>query len=176
LSSLDERPFPAAALYGAMALVLTTTIGVGVIQSQKRVTDNASAVAITGASAVQTRALRFVDQHDGVSVYGGHVRVFDAETGAELPQLRERDGFVRAILNSLTYERTKRDINAAPVFDLVRWSDRKITISDRATGARINIGDFGPGNKAVWLRFFQQAAAQKPKATQTQAQPSKARS
>jgi putative photosynthetic complex assembly protein len=169
LSSLDERPFPAAALHGALALVLTTTIGVGVIQSEKRTTDSASAVAITGATAVETRALRFVDQHDGVSVYGGHVRVFEAASGTELPQLRERDGFVRAILNSLAYERTKRDVNAPPVFNLTRWSDKTITISDNATGARINIGDFGPGNKAVWLRFFQhpranEARVQSPKA------------
>ena len=171
MSSLDERPFPAAALYGAMALVLTTTIGVGVIQSEKRITDSASAVAITGATAVETRALRFVDQRDGVSVYGGHVRVFDADTGAELPQLRERDGFVRAVLNSLAYERIKRDVNAPPVFDLVRWSDKKITIADRATGARINIGDFGPGNKAVWLRFFRQE-----KSHEAEAQPAKAKS
>ncbi len=160
MSSLDERPFPAAALYGALALVLTTTIGVGVIQSEKRITDSASAVAITGATPVETRALRFVDQHDSVSVYGGHVRVFDAASGAELPQLRERDGFVRAILNSLAYERTKRDVRAVPVFDLVRWSDKTITISDNSTGARINIGDFGPGNKAVWMRFFRQALPQ----------------
>jgi putative photosynthetic complex assembly protein len=171
LSSLDERPFPAGALYGAMALVLTTTIGVGVIQAQKRVTDNASAVAMTDATAVETRTLRFADQHDGVSVYGGHVRVFDADTGAELPQLRDRDGFVRAVLNSLAYERTKRDVNAPPVFDLVRWSDKQITISDKATGARINIGDFGPGNKAVWLRFFRQADAHR-----ADAEPSKAKS
>ena len=103
---------------------------------------------------MQSRTLRFVDQQDGVAIYGGHVRVFDAATNTELPQLRERDGFVRAVLNSLTYERTKTSVQAPPEFELTRWSDNKITIADKATGARINLGDFGPGNKSVFLRFL----------------------
>ncbi len=159
MSSLDERPFPTAALFGAALLVLTTTTGVGIIQFQKHLTDKAPAVAIEGATVLQVRTLRFVDQQDGVSVYGGHVLVFDAKTGAELPQLRDREGFVRAILNSLSYERTKRGVNAAPVFELASWSDNQITITDNATGARINLGDFGPGNKSAFLRFFDRAGA-----------------
>ncbi len=154
MSSLDERPFPAAALVGAGLLILTTVAGVGIIQLQKHFAPASVASDAPGATAVQTRLLRFVDQNDGVAVYGGHVRVFDVATGAELPQLRDRDGFVRAVLNSLTYERTKRAVSAPPIFELVRWSDNRITISDSATGARISLGDFGPGNKAVFLRFF----------------------
>ncbi len=85
--------------------------------------------------------------------------MFDAATGIELPQLRDRDGFVRAVLNSLTYERTKLEVHAPPVFKLVRWSDNRITMSDSATGAHISLGDFGPGNKAVFLRFFDRTEA-----------------
>jgi putative photosynthetic complex assembly protein len=155
LSSLDDRPFPAGALVGAGLLVLTTIAGVGTIQLRKHFSHvPLIASEIQVANPVQIRALRFEDQKDGVAVYGGHVRVFDAETGAELPQLRERDGFVRAVLNSLTYERTKNGVQAAPVFELTRWSDNKITIADKATGARINLGDFGPGNKSVFQRFL----------------------
>ena len=155
LSALDDRPFPAGALIGAGFLILTTVAGIGTIQLRKHFSHiplNASDIQV--AQPVQTRSLRFEDQKDGVAVYGGHVRVFDAATGAELPQLRERDGFVRAVLNSLTYERTKNSIDASPVFVLTRWSDQKITIADKATGALINLGDFGPGNKSVFLRFL----------------------
>lgn len=159
MSSLDERPFPAAALIGAALLVLTTTVGVGIIQLQKHLSHAPPADTMVGGTIIETRELRFVDQKDGVSIYGGHVRVFDAKTGAELPQLRERDGFVRAVLNSLTYERTKRDVQAAPLFVLTRWSDNKLTMTDTATGARISLGDFGPGNKSVFLRFFERAEA-----------------
>jgi putative photosynthetic complex assembly protein len=151
---LDDRPFPKPALIGAGLLVLTTIVGVGTIQLQKRLSPPAPVDFALGATALETRDLRFIDQGDGVSVYGGHVRVFDVATGQELPQLQDREGFVRAVLNSLTYERTKGDVRAEPVFELVRWSDNRITIADKATGAHINLGDFGPGNKAAFLRFF----------------------
>ncbi|MGZ5920325.1 MAG: photosynthetic complex assembly protein PuhC [Rhizomicrobium sp.] len=155
LSSLADRPFPKAALLGASLLILSTVAGVGTIQLKKHFAHiplNAS--AIPAEQPAEVRNLRFVDQQDGLSIYGGHVRVFDAVTGAELPQLRERDGFVRAILNSLAYERTKNAVQAPAIFELARWSDNRITIADKMTGARINLGDFGPGNKSVFLRFF----------------------
>jgi putative photosynthetic complex assembly protein len=159
LSSLDERPFPKAALIGAGLLIVTTVLGVGSIQLQKHFANIPLSGTADNAAPVESRELRFVDQKDGVSVYGGHVLVYDARTGAQLPQLRERDGFVRAVLNSLAFERTKSGIEAAPVFTLVRWSDNRITITDKATGARISLGDFGPGNKSVFLRFFAGPAA-----------------
>jgi putative photosynthetic complex assembly protein len=155
LSSLDDRPFPTGALIGAGFLILTTVAGVGTIQLRKHFSHIpliASDIQVT--QPVQTRTLRFEDQKDGVAVYGGHVRVFDAATGAELPPLREREGFVRAVLNSLTYERTKNSVEAQPVFELTRWSDGKITMADKATGAMINLGDFGHGNKSAFLRFL----------------------
>jgi putative photosynthetic complex assembly protein len=157
LSSLDDRPFPTAALFGAGLLVFTTVAGVGTIQLQKHFAHIPLTATADTATPLQSRTLRFVDQKDGVSVYGGHVLVFDAATGAQLPQLRERDGFVRAVLNSLAYQRTKLQVNAPPVFTLSRWPGNKITIEDKTTGAQINLGDFGPGNKAVFLRFFEPA-------------------
>ena len=33
-----------------------------------------------------------------------------------------------------------------------------MTIADKVTGAQINLGDFGPGNKSVFLRFFARGA------------------
>lgn len=159
MSSLDDRPFPTGALIGAGILVLSTVAGVGAIQLNKHFSNlPLAASAVANAQPLQVRTLRFLDQQDGVSAYGGHVRVFDAASNAELPQLRERDGFVRAVLNSLAYERTKKAVQAAPVFELTRWSDNRLTLSDKATGARINLGDFGPGNKAVFLRFLPAAS------------------
>lgn len=152
---MDDHPFPKAALMGAGLLILTTVVGVGTIQLQKyRAHLPLSEPITTSAVPVQVRDLRFVDQQDGVAVYGGHVLVFDAKTGEELPQLRERDGFVRAILNSLAFERSRRSIQAAPVFELTRWSDNRLTMADKVTGAQISLGDFGPGNKSVFLRFL----------------------
>jgi hypothetical protein len=36
----------------------------------------------------------------------------------------------------------------------VRWSDNRLTMTDKVTGAQISLGDFGPGNKSVFLRFL----------------------
>jgi len=157
---MDDRPFPQGALIGAGLLILTTVVGVGTIQLQKHFSHIPLSSPMTiSAVPVQVRDLRFIDQQDGVAVYGGHVLVFDAKTGAQLPQLRERDGFVRAILNSLAFERSRRGIQGAPVFELVRWSDNRLTMTDKATGARISLGDFGPGNKSVFLRFLPEYGA-----------------
>jgi putative photosynthetic complex assembly protein len=155
LSSLDERPFPAAALIGAGMLMMTTVVGVGIIQLNKHFHPQPIVNLETqGATLVHSRDLRFVDEQDGVSVYGGHVRVFDVATGKELTQLSESDGFVRAVLNALTYERTKSDVNAAPVFTLTQWSNGAIIITDKASGAHVNVEQYGHGNKIVFARFF----------------------
>ena len=61
---------------------------------------------------------------------------------------------MRAILNSLAFERTRRGVEAAPIFELVRWSDNRLTMTDKVTGSQISLGDFGPGNKSVFLRFL----------------------
>jgi putative photosynthetic complex assembly protein len=144
LSSLDERPFPTAALVGAGMLVLTTVAGVGAIQLNKHFYHITDVVELDSGSPIVKRELRFDDLGDGVNAYAG----------VEIPPLRSSDGFVRAVLNSLNFERTKRDLGGAPVFELVRWSDNRITLQDRTTGKFVDVGEFGPGNKAVFLRFL----------------------
>ena len=151
MSSIVDRPIPTPAILGAGLLILTTVIGVAVIQLNKHFQPPAT---VDSGLATETRDLRFVDEGDGVTVYGGHVRVYDAATGAEFPQLRENDGFIRAVLNSLAFERTKRGISGPPIFELAYWPDSRITIKDLATGARISLGAFGEKNKTVYLRFF----------------------
>ncbi len=152
MSSLDDRPFPKAALIGAGLMIAVTVAGVGAIQLNKHF---ARPVEIADGQALETRQLRFVDQGDGVNAYGGHVRVYDAVTGVELPPLRENDGFIRAVLNSLAFERTKGGISAAPVFHLVYWAGNRMTMEDPATGRHVVIGAFGPGNRSVFMRFFE---------------------
>ncbi len=156
MSSLDERQIPITALVAGGLLVITTVLGVKLHVERD---PPASRQETVSASLVQSRQLRFVDEGDGVSVYGGHVRVFDVVTGAELPQLRDNDGFIRAVLNSLAYERTRRNISGAPDFELASWSDQRVTLTDRLTGAHVSLGEFGTDNKAVFLRFLQSSRA-----------------
>jgi len=156
VSSLDDRPFPNLALFGAGLLILTTVLGVGIVQHSKQYEPPARASTET---IVESHDLRFVDAGDGINAYGGHVRVYDVATGAELPPLRESDGFIRAVLNSLNFERTRRGIEAPPVFQLIRWSGNRVTLGDPATGSRVNIGAFGAGNQMVFARFLDHAGA-----------------
>jgi putative photosynthetic complex assembly protein len=156
LSSLDERPFPKAAIVGASLLIFATVAGVAAGQLHKHFV--LAAPAIT-AKALQSRDLRFVDAGDGVNAFGGHVRVYDVATGAELPPLVHSDGFIRAVLNSLAFERTKRGVSAAPIFQLALWSGNKLTLGDKTTGAEVNLGAFGSGNRAVFLRFLDHSGA-----------------
>ncbi len=156
MSSVDDRLIPPAALIGAGFLILSTVVGVGAIQLNKSFSPT---VETNAGTALRMRQLRFIDEGDGVSVFGGHVKVYDAVTGAELPQLRDNEGFVRAVLNSLMFERSKRGINAAPNFELTDWSDHRVTLKDPATGALISLGSFGSSNKATFMRFFEHTEA-----------------
>lgn len=156
MSSLDERPIPITALVAGGLLIITTVLGVKLHIERDPPAMRHEAVS---ATLVTSRLLRFVDSGDGVSVYGGHVRVFDVETGAELPQLRENDGFIRAVLNSLAFERSRRGVSGPPDFELASWSDNRATLTDRLTGAHVSLGEFGTKNKAVFFRFLQTTRA-----------------
>ncbi len=152
MSSLDERPIPLTALVAAGLTIITVVLGVKLHVERH---PPAMREAVTSASVIKARQLRFVDSGDGVSVYGGHVRVFDAGSGAELTQLRENDGFIRAVLNSLAFERTRRGVNGPPIFELAAWSDNRVTLTDTLTGSHVSLGEFGADNKAVFFRFLQ---------------------
>lgn len=153
MSAPKDRPFPIIPLVAAFLVMFDTIVGVHVYQARHPHPQDAR---IDSAGIVRSRDLRFVDSGDGVSVYGGHVAVYDAVTGAAYRPLRENDGFIRAVLNSLSFERTKRAVNADPVFRLTYWSDGKVTLQDLATGKHVGLGQFGTRNEAVFMRFFAQ--------------------
>ncbi len=149
-NSLNEPRFPIIPLVAAFIVMFDTIVGVGVYHARHP----HLATGFEGVAALRTRDLRFVDAGDGVAVYGGHVRVFDSVTGAEYPPLRPNDGFIRAVLNSFAFERTKRQINGIPTFRLTYWSDKRITFQDVATGKLVSLGQFGAKNESVFVRFF----------------------
>lgn len=146
-----NRPFPLVALVAAGLTIFDTLVGVHVYQINH---PPQSIVEVDTAKPVMSRELRFVDAGDGASVYGGHVSVYDAGTGTRLPSLRENEGFIRAVLNSLAFERTKRSMDAAPIFRLTYWSSKRMTIEDPSTGKRVILGQFGAKNEAVFMRFL----------------------
>jgi putative photosynthetic complex assembly protein len=161
MSPARENLVPKPVLVGAGLLIVSTLVFVGSVQYDKHLHHRGNAPEIDFGRPIVTRLLRFVDARDGVNAFGGHVTVFDAKTGAELPQLRENDGFVRTVLNSLAYERTKEGgESAAPVFALTAWTGGPLTLSDTATGKRVEVSEFGPDNEAKFLRFLPRSNAQ----------------
>jgi putative photosynthetic complex assembly protein len=154
MSSLDERPFPRAALMGAAGLVLFTVLGVGLHQHLK-FSAGTQATAITDVSPViASRPLKFVDEGGGATAFGGHVSVFDPATGAHIADLVPSDGFIRAVLGGLNYERVKQHVQADTVFTLTARANGRMTLDDPLTGTAINLGAFGAANRAVFLKFL----------------------
>ncbi len=152
MSALDDRPFPRGALIGAGLLAAVTIAGIGLHQVQK-FSGALERQAVT-APILQSRALRFVDEGGGVTAFGGRVSVHDAVTGAKIADLVETDGFIRTVLNSLAFERTKRRIAADTVFTIVLRTDRHLMLEDPVTGQSVNLGAFGGANRTVFLRFL----------------------
>lgn len=152
MRSLNDHSFPPSALVGAGLLVFTTVAGVGIHQWSNHF--QPPATAMSDAPPIAARQLRFIDVGDGLGAYGGHVRVYDAKSGIEFAQLAENEGFIRTVLNGLSFERTKRGVQADPVFELAAWPGNKLTLGDPATGAQVNLGQYGARNKGVFLRFL----------------------
>jgi putative photosynthetic complex assembly protein len=100
------------------------------------------------AAAVATRLLRFDDGPDG------SVAVFDAKSGALLRNLQGEQGFVRGALRALARERRAREIGPQPPFELAARADGRLTLTDTATGARVDLESFGPTNAAAFARLL----------------------
>jgi putative photosynthetic complex assembly protein len=152
MSALDDKPFPKGALIGAAALVISTVVGVGLVQIGKA-NGTYTPIAAPKSEIVASRDLRFIDANDGVTAFGGGVAVLDAVTGAEIARLEPTDGFVRVVLSSLAYERTRR-ASGEQIFRLVQRQDRSMSLEDLGTGTSINLGAFGPENRSRFLRFL----------------------
>jgi putative photosynthetic complex assembly protein len=154
MSALDERPFPRGALLGAAGLIAITIIGVGANQIIKFSAPAGQSTESALGPVRQARDLKFVDEGGGVNAFGGQVAVYDVATGAFIGKLTTTDGFIRAVLNSLEFERTKRSVAGATIFRLVERVGGHLTLEDPATGRSVNLGAFGPDNRAVFLRFL----------------------
>mgnify|MGYP001316358235 CR=1 FL=1 len=100
------------------------------------------------AQPVATRLLRFADRPDG------GIAVIDAATGRTLDNVHGEQGFLRGTLRALARERRMREVGALPPFELAARADGRLTLSDTATGARIDLESFGPTNAGVFARLL----------------------
>lgn len=77
---------------------------------------------------------------------GGDILITDANTGAQVAQVQGEQGFVRGILRALNRSRKLRGLGPDSTFDLTRFGDGRLVISDRSTGESLDLGAFGPTN------------------------------
>jgi putative photosynthetic complex assembly protein len=130
----------------AISLALTAAVRLGLFE---RSAVSAVARAEAGITPAQQRTLRFFDESDGT------VRVEDGATGEVLARYRPGEGgFVRASVRSLVHQRRIRGEGPQVAFDLIRWSDGSLTLSDPVTGYTVEVSAFGPFNRILFERML----------------------
>lgn len=148
---------PRPALLMAFALVGVVLLLVGAVRLglAERAAVPAVERARDGVAAIETRRLLFADRADGAVV------VRDASSGATLATLKgENDGggFIRGVMRGMARERHMRGLGASIPFILTGWSNGAISLRDAATGRSVEIGAFGPDNRAAFARFLSGSA------------------
>jgi putative photosynthetic complex assembly protein len=130
----------------AISLALTASVTLGFIPRQSV---PAEARAAAGIGVSQERTLRFFDEADGT------VRIEDGATGEVLARHGVgQGGFIRATVRSLVHQRRIRGLGPEVAFTLTEWENADMTLSDPATGFRVEVSAFGPMNRAVYAAML----------------------
>lgn len=144
MSHHHEIPVPKLALLGA-GLLIALTIFVAATSNNGGV--NASEKA--SSEAVDQMFLGFRDRDVG------GVEVVNAETGAVLDVFEPgTNGFARSVLRGLVRDRRQRGIVSKDPFDLRRYADGRVTLSDPVTGRIIELVSFGKDNLGVFAAYL----------------------
>ena len=139
-----------AALAGATVLLAGAT-SMGYLE---RSAVPSEARAATGVAAVSERSLFFRDEADG------SVRIEDAVDGKEVARVQPgMGGFVRTTMRSLAKARLAKGIGAETPFVLTLYDNDSLTLSDRETGTSVELGSFGPDNRAAFAALLEDTAA-----------------
>lgn len=153
-----DQTVPKPALLAAgglvvLSLLMTVMVRVGWLE---REAVPAVARAADHATMVETRTLTFNDRSDGAVV------IADATSGATVATIlsdTKSGGFIRGVLRGLARERRSHGIGSVPPFTLTLFSDGSLNFVDTATGRSIELGAFGPDNRAVFAGLLPKAPA-----------------
>ena len=85
---------------------------------------------------------------------GGDILITDATTGEHVARVQGEQGFIRGILRALNRSRKLRGLGPDGTFDLTRFDDGRLAISDRSTGEHLDLGAFGPTNIGSFAPFM----------------------
>lgn len=142
--TIPKHAVASAAMLVLTALALTTLVKVGVLNREA-----VPAVARTEAHVAPAvvRTLTFTDRKDGAVV------VQDVNTGETVRVLVDGvpgNGFVRGVMRGMARERHIRGVGMAPPFTLTLWKNGTLSLDDKTTGRSIELGSFGPDNRAAF--------------------------
>ena len=139
-----DHVLPRGPLLGAAILIGATIFAAGAV----RLTGVGSS-HVADAPAVSERAFRFEDRSDG------GIAVFDAATNRQVDVVAPgTKGFLRGTLRGLARERKRQGIGPEQPFRLTAHDDGRLTLSDPATGRRVDLESFGPTNAAVFSQLL----------------------
>lgn len=152
MSEIDSQPFPRRALIAAGAVVgmtvaLTGAVSVGLLKKA----DTAAEVRTDKKMAVRSsRTLRFTDHHGGVLL----IQDVEEKTLVRAVMPGENSGFIRGVLRSFARERRSKNISADTAYKLTLWADNSLSLVDIGTGRVIELGSFGPDNRAAFAALL----------------------
>lgn len=149
-----ENTVPGPALACAIALVVAcfALASAASLGFADREAVPAAVRAQANVAPVAERSLRFADQADGT------VLVTDASDDAQITVIdidTQSGGFVRGVMRSMARERRMHAVGAQPPFALTLWEDGSLSLLDTATRRSIELGAFGPDNRAVFLAMLE---------------------
>lgn len=136
------------AAFAIAVLLVGTLLSVVTLRQERDAGRTDAPTATAGTPVTAVRALRFEDRPDG------SVAVIDHTRGVELERIHGEAGFLRGTLRALSRERLRRGLGPELPFTLRARSDGGLTLSDPATGERIDLDSFGPHNAAVFGRLL----------------------
>lgn len=102
------------------------------------------------AQVITKRILRFSDRADG-SVLIEDVAARQV-VGTVAPFTES--GFVRSVMRGLARDRRMRGLGADAPFVLALWSNGQLSLTDSATGRALELGAFGPSNRAAFMALL----------------------
>jgi len=154
-------PRPALILAGALVattLALTTLVQVGVLNreavpSVERMKAN--------VAPIEVRKLAFADRADGAVVVSD---TDSRETLAVLMGENDGGGFVRGVMRGMARERMMNGIGQAEPFVLTLWQNGSLSLLDPVTNRSVELGSFGPDNRAAFAKFLKSQPIAKPSA------------
>jgi putative photosynthetic complex assembly protein len=152
MSEIDSEPFPRRALIAAGALVgitllLTGAVSVGLLS--KPSAPNTARVEKKMAVRV-TRTLTFADHPGGILL----IRDIKDNKVVRAIMPGEPSGFIRGVLRSFARERRSKNVGMEVAYRLTLWDDYSLSLTDTATGRTIELGSFGPDNRAAFAALL----------------------